>query len=93
MPYYIYIMSNINNTTLYIGVTNNLKKRAYEHKNKLVQGFTYRYNLTKLIYYEQYYDIENAILREKRLKKWKRKWKERLINEKNPKWIDLYPSL
>ncbi|MFQ3251421.1 MAG: putative endonuclease [Glaciecola sp.] len=89
----IYIITNRHNTTLYIGVTSNLLQRIYQHKNKLISGFSAKYNLNKLIYFEIYEDMENAIVREKRLKVWKREWKNRLINESNPCWKDLYPDL
>ena len=75
--------------TLYIGVTNNLKKRVYEHKKKLVDGFTKRYNITRLVYYETGTDIYDVIQREKQMKKWYRKWKIELIEKKNPNWEDL----
>ncbi|NAS29643.1 GIY-YIG nuclease family protein [Flavobacteriaceae bacterium R38] len=87
--YYVYIISNKMNGTLYIGMTNDLERRMFEHKNKLVSGFSKTYNLNKLIYFEIYNHVEDAILREKRLKKWKRQWKINLIIEKNPKWNDL----
>ncbi|MEY8702463.1 GIY-YIG nuclease family protein [Francisella philomiragia] len=90
---YVYILANKNNTVLYIGVTSNLIKRIYEHKHKLVDGFTKKYSLQKLVYYEVYEDIKEAILREKQLKKWNRSWKERIIKELNPNWIDLYQSI
>ena len=86
--YYIYIMTN-NSKTLYIGVTNNLQRRVYEHKNKLIEGFTKRYNITKLIYYETTSSIESAIKREKQLKNWKRAWKIELIESVNSDWKDL----
>jgi len=89
----IYIITNRHNTTLYIGVTSNLVQRIYQHKNKLVSGFSAKYNLHKLVYFEQLEDMDNAITREKRLKLWKRDWKNRLINEMNPSWRDLYPDL
>ena len=89
----IYIITNRHNTTLYIGVTSNLVQRIYQHKNKLVKGFSARYNLNKLVYFEQFEDMDNAIIREKRLKLWKREWKNRLINEINPSWRDLYSDL
>ena len=89
----IYIITNRHNTTLYIGVTSNLVQRISQHKNKLVKGFSAKYNLNKLVYFEQFEDMDNAILREKRLKLWKREWKNRLINEINPNWRDLYPDL
>ena len=90
---FIYIMTNINNTTLYIGVTNNIIRRVYEHKNKLVKGFTAKYNLTKLVYYEMFDDITNAITREKYLKGKKRDFKESLIKNFNPEWKDLYEDI
>ena len=85
-----YILTNDNNSTLYIGVTSNLVQRIYQHKNKQVFGFSAKYNLNKLIYFEQFEDMDSAILREKRLKNWNREWKNRLINEFNPSWRDLY---
>lgn len=92
MTYYVYIMGN-ERPTLYIGVTNNLIKRVFEHKNELVEGFTKQYIIHKLLYFEEHLDINQAILREKQLKKWKREWKLRLIREKNPHLKDLYESL
>ena len=89
----IYIMTNYNKTTLYIGVTNNLVRRVYEHKHKLVDGFTKRYNLTILVYYEVFDNIENAIIREKQLKAGSRQKKIDLINSLNPSWNDLYNSI
>jgi len=74
--YYVYILSNKNNTVLYTGVTNNLKRRVSEHKTKFNKGFTARYNVSKLVYFEQFTSIRQTILREKRIKKWKREWKE-----------------
>ena len=82
-------MTNKKNGTLYIGVTNNLERRVYEHKNNLVQGFTSEYELHHLVYYEYTTDIESAITREKQLKKWNRKWKIELIEKINPNWIDI----
>jgi putative endonuclease len=87
------MITNRNNTTLYIGVTSNLVQRVYQHKNKLIKGFSAKYNLDKLVYFELFEDMENAITREKRLKLWKRDWKNRIINEVNPSWQDLYPDL
>ena len=89
----IYIITNKTNTTLYIGVSSNLVKRIYQHKHKFVKGFSADYNLNKLIYFELFDDMENAILREKRLKKWNRDWKEQLINDFNPNWVDLYADI
>jgi putative endonuclease len=87
--YYIYILTNKKNGTLYIGVTNNLTRRIYEHRNGTIKGFTKKYNLNKLVYFEQLNDISFAILREKRLKKWNREWKVQLIEKINPEWKDL----
>ena len=89
MQYYIYILTNKNNNVLYIGVTNNLQRRLYEHQNKLVDGFTKKYNVNKLVYYEVYGDIEEAIKREKVLKKWARVKKDNLITNFNKEWKDL----
>lgn len=90
--YYVYIIGNTR-PTLYIGVTNNLVKRIYEHKQGLADGFTKKYLLKSLLYYEIYSDITEAILREKQLKHWSRKWKIELINNVNPKFRDLFPTL
>ena len=87
--YYVYILTNKIHSTLYIGVTSDLERRVHQHRSKLVSGFSKKYNLMKLIYYEEYFSSNEAILREKHLKKWKRKWKERIINEVNPNWDDL----
>ena len=86
--YYVYILTN-NSGTLYTGVTNNLERRLWEHKNKLVKGFTKRYNIDKLVYFEQLNDIEQAISAEKRIKGWKREKKIALIESLNPDWEDL----
>lgn len=86
--YYVYILTN-KSKTLYIGVTNNLERRIYEHKNHLIPGFTTRYNLTRLIYFEQTTDVWSAIEREKQLKGWLRQKKVRLIESINPEWKDL----
>ncbi len=91
--YYVYILSSQKSGTLYIGVTNNLAKRVYEHKENLVSGFTQKYNVYNLVYFEKYNDINEAILREKGVKKWKRQWKIELIEKKNPKWKDLYNEI
>jgi len=90
---YIYILTNTNNTVLYTGVTSNLIKRAYEHKNKMVQGFTKKYNLHKLVYYEVFEDMMNAIIREKQIKGWLRSKKISLIEKANPCRVDLYGSI
>jgi len=90
---YIYILANKYNTTLYTGVTSDLIRRIWEHKNKLVDGFTKKYNLTKLVYYEVAEDIESAIFREKQIKAGSRKGKTDLIKSKNPDWKDLTETL
>ena len=90
---YVYIITNQKNGTLYIGVTNNLVRRIYEHKNKLLQGFSAKYNLNKLVYYEVYEDEISAIKREKKLKEYKRNWKKDLIESINPLWNDLYSEI
>ena len=86
---YVYIMTNINNTTLYVGVTNDLYRRVYEHKNDIFEGFTAKYSLHKLVYFETFEDELSAIACEKYLKKCFRKTKEKLISKKNPQWNDL----
>lgn len=91
--YYVYILASKRNGTLYIGVTSNLIKRVYEHKNNLVEGFTKRYQVHHLVYYEIYEDVRDAILREKRMKKWNRRWKIELIEKMNPEWKDLYAEI
>jgi putative endonuclease len=91
--YYVYIITNKRNTVLYTGVTNNLKKRVYEHKEKLTDGFTKKYNITKLVYYEVFEDIESAILREKQIKAGSRQKKIDLVNSQNKGWVDLYELL
>ena len=91
--YYIYIITNTRNTVLYTGVTSDLKKRVYEHKSKLVSGFTKKYNIIKLVYYEVFNDIYNAILREKQIKGGSRQNKINLISKMNPNWQDLYEDL
>lgn len=87
--YYVYILSNKVNGTLYIGITNDLHRRVYEHKSKVLKGFTRKYNIDKLMYYEEFNNVKQAILREKRLKKWNREWKIELIEENNKDWLDL----
>ena len=91
--YFVYIMTNKRNTVLYTGVTNNLIRRVYEHKEKMIGGFTKRYNVTKLVYYEVFEDIENAILREKQIKDVSRHKKIELINSMNNEWRELYEEL
>lgn len=90
--YYVYILTN-KSGTLYIGVTGNLQKRIWEHKNKVVEGFTKKYNIDKLIYFEQTENVMSALEREKQLKKWKRQKKEDLIIRINPRWEDLYNQI
>lgn len=87
--YYVYIISNKTNSTLYIGITSNLEKRLFEHKNKLVDGFSKKYNLNKLLYYEQGSEVISAIEREKQIKRWRREKKIELIKKMNPKFKDL----
>ena len=93
MNYYVYILASKKNGTLYIGVTNDLIKRVYEHKNDLVEGFTKKYGVHQLVYFEQTGSIESAITREKQIKKWRRQWKIELIEKKNLEWKDLYSDL
>jgi len=90
---YVYILTNTNNTVLYTGVTSDLAKRIYEHKSKMVQGFTKKYNLHKLVYYEAFEDIVNAIVREKQIKGWLRSKKISLIEGINANWADLYLTI
>ena len=90
---YIYILTTNNNKMLYIGVTNNLSRRVYEHKQGLVKGFTSKFHIKKLVYYEQFSTIQNAIKREKVLKEWNRAWKNHLIESLNPSWRDLYEEI
>ena len=87
--YYVYILTNYNETTFYIGVTGNLEKRIWEHKNKVLEGFSAKYNLSKLVYFETTNSIESALNREKQLKRWHRQWKINLIKESNPEFVDL----
>jgi len=87
--YYVYILASKRNGTLYTGVSNNLRRRVYEHKNNLIRGFTEKYNVHMLVYFERYDDITNAIVREKQIKKWNRQWKIRMIEKDNPLWLDL----
>ena len=89
----VYILASQRNGTLYIGVTSDLVQRIWQHKNDVVEGFTKEYGVHLLVWYELHEDMESAIIREKRLKKWNRAWKLRLIEEKNPDWQDLYESI
>jgi putative endonuclease len=91
--YYVYIVTNRNNSVLYIGVTGNLEGRLYEHRERLIDGFTKRYQATKLIFYEDYPDPRSAIAREKQLKGWRRSKKIALIESLNPRWLDLFDVL
>lgn len=91
--YFVYIVASKKNGTIYIGVTNNLSRRIYEHKNKLVEGFTKQHKVDKLVYMEEYKDVELAIKREKQLKGWRREKKLALIEKNNYNWIDLYEKL
>ena len=94
MQYYVYILSNTHKNVIYTGVTNDLVRRVYEHKNHLDKSsFTSRYNVENLVYFEQTTDIDAAISREKQIKGWNRKRKEKLIEAKNPNWVDLYDSI
>lgn len=90
--YYVYILASQKNGTLYIGVTSNLIKRIWEHRNKLIEGFTNRYGIIKLVYFEETTNVWSALNREKRLKKWNRDWKVALIEQENPSWDDLYET-
>ena len=91
--YCVYILASQRNGTLYIGITNNLVKRVWEHKNKKVEGFTKKYEVHHLVYYEIHENPELAIIREKQLKKWNRLWKIRIIEKMNPEWKDLYQEI
>jgi putative endonuclease len=87
--YYVYLLTNWNNRVLYVGVTNDLVRRLYEHKNKQVRGFTAKYNINKLVYFEETQDVMSALAREKEIKKWRREKKDALIVTRNPEWKDL----
>ncbi len=91
--YSVYILASKKEGTLYIGVTSDLEKRVWQHKNKIIKGFTEKYNVNKLVYYEQTGNVESALTREKQLKEWQRRWKIRLIEKDNPEWNDLYEEL
>jgi len=91
--YFVYIMASGENGTLYVGVTNDLARRVHEHKDKVMDGFTSKYGVNKLVYYEQTESIEAAIQREKQLKYWKRYWKLELVNNTNPEWNDLMENI
>jgi putative endonuclease len=91
--FYVYLMASGKHGTLYLGVTRDLVRRVYEHKEKIKPGFTSRYDVNRLVWYEVHDDPTNAITREKELKKWRRNWKIRLIEENNPDWTDLYTRI
>ena len=91
--FYTSILASKKNGTIYIGVTSNIARRVWEHKNKTVAGFTKKYSVDMLVYYEVYNDINEALKREKRIKKWNRNWKIKLIESKNPDWTDLYEDI
>ena len=91
--YYVYILASGRHGTLYVGVSSDLIRRIYEHKERLVDGFTRKYEVHTLVYFEATGDVEQAILREKRLKRWRRDWKIELIEASNPQWRDLYPEI
>lgn len=93
MAYYVYLLASRKDGALYIGVTNDLVRRVYEHRTKSVPGFTSRYNIAKLVWFEVYDDPVAAISREKEIKKWRRAWKIELVEAENPDWIDLYDSI
>ena len=90
--FYVYIICSKRNGTLYIGITGDLNRRIYEHKNKLIEGFTKRYSVNRLVYFEMFESATDAIKREKQLKRWNRAWKLALIEKLNPEWIDLYET-
>ena len=91
--YYVYILASRPNGTLYVGVTNELARRVHEHREGLAEGFTKRYGVKHLVYYEAHNDVGAAIRREKSVKRWRRAWKVELIEAKNPNWADLYPGI
>jgi putative endonuclease len=93
VAYYVYILASRKDGAIYVGVTNDIVRRVYEHRINAVPGFTSKYNITQLVWFEIYDDPTNAITREKELKKWKRAWKVNLIEEQNPEWKDLYESI
>jgi putative endonuclease len=90
---FVYFMSNSHNNVLYVGVTNNLLRRVAEHKAKVNKGFTYKYNCDKLVYFEEFEWVVDAIAREKQIKNWKREWKNELVNKDNPDWNDLSETI
>ena len=93
MGSFVYIMASRKNGTLYVGVTTDLKHRAWEHRDKVIGGFTAKYDCTMLVWYREYENVADAIAEEKRIKKWRRAWKLQLVEDMNPYWQDLYPDL
>ena len=93
MAYYVYILASRRDGAIYVGITNDLARRVYDHRIKAVPGFTAKYNITQLVWFEVYDDPISAISRERELKKWKRAWKIRLIEKDNPNWNDVYESI
>jgi putative endonuclease len=93
LTYFVYILASKPRGTLYVGVTNNLIRRVFEHKNKLIEGFTEQYDVNLLVWYESSESIESAIAYEKKLKRWRREWKIEMIEEQNPEWVDLYRQI
>ena len=93
MPYFVYILTSQRHGTLYVGVTNNLVRRIHEHREKLIEGFTSQYNVTRLVWFDQTDSVEEAITHEKKLKRWRREWKMALIEKTNPAWDDLYDRI
>ena len=91
--YYVYILASKKNGTLYTGMTSDLIKRVWQHKNNLIEGFTKKYHIKNLVYFEAHKSVEEAIKREKQIKKWNRSWKLRLIEGQNPNWDDLYKNI
>ena len=93
MPFYVYILASKRNGTLYVESTSNLMKRVWEHKNKVLEGFTSKYSVTNLVYFEQFEDAYGMVRRERRIKEWQRAWKIRIIEQQNPRWKDLYETI
>ncbi|WID95892.1 GIY-YIG nuclease family protein [Bosea vestrisii] len=93
MPFHVYLLASGQHGTLYLGVTRDLARRVHEHKSKVLPGFSRRYSVDRLVWYEEYPTATEAIEREKDMKRWRRDWKVRLIEERNPLWADLYPLL
>ncbi|MHA7898696.1 MAG: GIY-YIG nuclease family protein [Henriciella sp.] len=91
--YFVYILASRRNGTLYTGITNDLARRMWEHKTGYIKGFAHKYGVKNLVWFEHHTDVDFAITREKRIKRWRRAWKLNLIENENPEWIDLYPSL